>query len=265
MDTPDPSTSPPTTRRTTAPGSRITVRHGDVVVADTRHARVAVPPGRSPFFLLPREAIAGQLRPTEDPAVFDLQLPSGVLEGIATIEPDVASNCASDSDPEADDPDGAQYVRLCPTDLRATGARWEEPVLRFFEEGRPSFPHARDPGHRVDVLPLSQPASVWLDDQRIAQTDRAQLVLEKGLPARVYMPADAFEGATLRPATSHPRTVCPYKGVATYFDLVAGSRTLAAVAWGYDRDDPHNWLLPSLHGHRALYPRPGLRVVIDDR
>ncbi|MEM7153221.1 MAG: DUF427 domain-containing protein [Myxococcota bacterium] len=225
-------------------GARITVRHRDIVVADSRAAAVAIKEGasvrRSVFYLFPRSAVVGDLVPrAEDPALLDLHLADRVLEGVASVEPG--------------HPD---HVRL---GVDALGS------LDFFEESLPTFPQARDPRHGVRVLPISQRVRVMLDGVEVASTRGAKLVLEAGLDGRVYLPESAFEGASLRPNEGQAPTLCPYKGIATYFDLVTDERTVEGAAWGYDRaTTPRNWLLPQLDGHRALYERDGLEVVVDD-
>ena len=231
------------TLRVEPSGARITVRHRNTIVADSRAATVAVReggPGRSVFYLFPRSAVVGELVPrVDEPLRFDLELADRVLEGVAQLEPER--------------PD---HVRLGVDELKS---------LDFYEESRPTFPQARDPRHAIRVFPLSQQVRVTVDGIEVARTRDAKLVLEAGLEGRVYIPEAAFEGARLEPNEGQAPTLCPYKGIATYFDLVTEDRTVSGAAWGYDRaTTPRNWLLPQLDGHRALYERDGVAIVIDE-
>jgi uncharacterized protein (DUF427 family) len=98
----------------------------------------------------------------------------------------------------------------------------DEPVLRL-----------RDPFHRVDTRQTSRPVQVALDDGTpVARSERAVLVFETGLPPRAYLPREDV-GVELVP--SDTRSVCPYKGEATYFSVRTGGRMLEDAAWGYER------------------------------
>src|SRR5919206_390821 len=79
------------------------------------------------------------------------------------------------------------------------------------------------PAHRVYVFEASRPARVRVNGVVVAETDRAKLLYETGLPVRVYVPGADIAPGTLTP--SETRTVCPYKGEATYWHVhVDGAR-----------------------------------------
>ena len=46
-----------------------------------------------------------------------------------------------------------------------------------------------------------------------------------------YFPADAVDAALLRPSTTH--TTCPWKGMASYYDVVVGDNVNKDAAWYY--------------------------------
>lgn len=46
-----------------------------------------------------------------------------------------------------------------------------------------------------------------------------------------YFPAEAVDQTHLRPTSTH--TTCPWKGVASYYDVVVGSDTNRDAAWYY--------------------------------
>jgi uncharacterized protein (DUF427 family) len=108
---------------------------------------------------------------------------------------------------------------------------WEKADAWFCEDER-LFSHLRDPYHRVDVFEASRPARVRVHGTVVAESARAKLLYETGLPVRVYVPgADVAPGAL---SPSSKRTVCPYKGEATYWN-VAG---VGDGAWSYETPLP---------------------------
>ncbi len=46
-----------------------------------------------------------------------------------------------------------------------------------------------------------------------------------------YFPADAINKEFFRPSETH--TICPWKGTASYYDIVAGGATNKDAAWFY--------------------------------
>jgi uncharacterized protein (DUF427 family) len=46
-----------------------------------------------------------------------------------------------------------------------------------------------------------------------------------------YFPADSLDMHYFRPSTTH--TTCPWKGVASYYDVVAGDQVNKDAAWYY--------------------------------
>ena len=90
---------------------------------------------------------------------------------------------------------------------------------------------------------------VLVDHVTVVDTTAAVRVLETSHPPTWYVPASAFTSVTLEPSAR--RTVCEYKGEATYFDLVTPQRRLPEVAWGYASPRPGYELLEGLV---AVYP-----------
>jgi uncharacterized protein (DUF427 family) len=97
--------------------------------------------------------------------------------------------------------------------------------------------------------------------RRVVDTARALRVLETSHPPAYYLPvADVAQGV-LQPARSGKRTVCEYKGVARYWDLVVGAVRVPDVAWSYDSPRPG---YEQLQGHVALYPGRVDRCLVGD-
>lgn len=78
---------------------------------------------------------------------------------------------------------------------------------------------------------LDYPISITLSGQRIVETSNAYRVLETYHPPTYYIPPDDVAARVLRPSAQ--RSMCEWKGPARYFDVSAGSKTLAASAWCY--------------------------------
>jgi uncharacterized protein (DUF427 family) len=108
---------------------------------------------------------------------------------------------------------------------------WNRASDWFVEEDR-VFGHLRDPFHRVDVHESSRPVTVRAGGRVIAQSERPKLLFETGLPARVYVPRADVAAGVLAP--SETRTVCPYKGQATYWSVDG----IADAAWSYESPLP---------------------------
>ena len=100
---------------------------------------------------------------------------------------------------------------------------------------------------------------VVVDAATVVDTRDAVRVLETSHPPTWYIPATAFTSVTLEPTAR--RTVCEFKGEATYFDLVTPQRRLSEVAWGYAAPRPGYELLAGLV---AVYPDRVDCCIVDD-
>jgi uncharacterized protein (DUF427 family) len=102
----------------------------------------------------------------------------------------------------------------------------------WYEEAEVVFGHLRDPYHRVDVRATDARVTVRANGEPVAESERAKLLFETGLPARAYIPIDDVRRDLLEP--SDKTSVCPYKGTATYWSLrTGGGETLDDVVWTY--------------------------------
>jgi uncharacterized protein (DUF427 family) len=97
---------------------------------------------------------------------------------------------------------------------------------QWLEEDEVQTGHPRDPYHRIDVRRTSRRVRVSIGGETAAESERALVLFETGLPPRWYLPREDVQ-AELEP--SDQRTVCAYKGEATHFS-VAGED---AIAWTY--------------------------------
>jgi len=119
-----------------------------------------------------------------------------------------------------------------------TGETFEDPDLaglvfvpfdaadKWMEEDEVMLGHARDPFARIDVRKSTRHVRIEKDGQLLAETNRPVLLFETGLPTRYYMPLEDVV-APVEPSERH--SVCPYKGVASYY-TVGGHKD---IAWYY--------------------------------
>jgi uncharacterized protein (DUF427 family) len=117
--------------------------------------------------------------------------------------------------------------------LRGYASLYAEQADEWWVEDERTLGHLRDPFHRIDVLPSSRRVRISAGDEVFADTDRAVLLFETGLPPRAYVPR-ADVSVAIEPAEK--RTVCPYKGEARYWD-VGG---VAEAAWSYEYPRPES-------------------------
>ena len=69
------------------------------------------------------------------------------------------------------------------------------------------------------------PKAMW-NGTVIAESDRTKVV-----EGNQYFPPDAVRREHLRESSTH--TTCPWKGVASYYDVVVGSEVNKDAAWYY--------------------------------
>ena len=100
----------------------------------------------------------------------------------------------------------------------------------WLEEDDPVRGHPRDPYHRFDCNHTSELVVVHVDGQVVAETRRAIKLFETSIPPRYYIPIADVTPGCLEPSAS-PRTYCPYKGEAAYFNVHAGPTTVPDGAW----------------------------------
>src|SRR5262249_53696870 len=115
--------------------------------------------------------------------------------------------------------------------LEGYAALYWDRVDRWLDEDEEAVGHLPGPFHRVDVRAPSQRVRVLAGALVLADSTGALVLSETGLPNRYYLPAADIRRDLL--TASDTRTVCPYKGWASYWSLNAGDRQVADVAWGY--------------------------------
>ena len=137
--------------------------------------------------------------------------------------------------------------------LTGFAALYPDRADAWFVEDERVFGHLRDPYHRVDVHETDRPVRVTLGDTLVAETTRAKLVFETGLPRRVYVPAGDVRPGLLEP--SETTSVCPYKGQASYWHLAGRDD----AAWSYESPLPEAL---KAQGHVCFDAAEGVQVEV---
>jgi uncharacterized protein (DUF427 family) len=120
--------------------------------------------------------------------------------------------------------------------LRGRLAFYWHMMDRWLDEDVAVEGHIRDPYTRVDVRPTSRHVEVRVGGVTVAETSRANLLSETSLPNRFYVPPDDVRLDLL--SDSDKRTICPYKGTASYWTARIDGRTVEDVAWTYREPFP---------------------------
>jgi len=118
----------------------------------------------------------------------------------------------------------------------------------WFEEDDEVFVHPRDPYTRVDVVNSSRHVRVEVDGVTVAESRRPRLLFETHLPARYYLPKLDVRLDLLTPSDSHTR--CPYKGVASYYDLKVNGKEYKDFVWYYPSPIPE---IPKIENLLCFY------------
>jgi uncharacterized protein (DUF427 family) len=106
------------------------------------------------------------------------------------------------------------------------------------------------PDHPITLEPSPSTVTVRQGSAVIAETTRALEMREAAYPAVLYIPLDDVDQRYLRRSDHH--SWCPYKGEASYYDIVDGEGTdLTAAVWYYDDPFP---AVADIMGHLAFYP-----------
>jgi len=125
---------------------------------------------------------------------------------------------------------------------------WKE-VDGWMEEDMPLLGHARNPYSRIDTLRSGRRVTVKHRGETIADTTRAVFLYETGMPARYYIPSEDVRMERLQP--SELKTVCPYKGEASYYAAPLASGEVKEIAWYYPQPWPEVGLIKD---SVAFYP-----------
>ena len=200
---------------------------------DTEHGVLVWEPRRIvPVYAVPEEDLLLRIEPTDPPPEQpDLDLLPPML-GPDRFEPHTTPGTVVDlvtgnrrvarAGYRPEDPDLAGLVVL------------DFPALdRWLAEEEELVGHPHDPFKRIDVLSCHRCVEVSLDGTVLASTNNALLLLETHLPVRYYIPPEDVESSLLTP--SDTRSICAYKGHATYVSTADGRPEGRDIGWTYRR------------------------------
>jgi uncharacterized protein (DUF427 family) len=145
----------------------------------------------------------------------------------------------------------------CPPIAGYAAFYWNK-VDRWYEEEEEVFVHPRDPYRRVDCLPSRRLVQVYVGGTLVAESRRAVLVFETGLPTRYYLPAEDVAPGILAPSGLETR--CPYKGRARYHHVTVGGRRYEDLVWFYPEPLP---CVAAIKDRLAFYDEFVDRIVVD--
>ncbi|GAB2566411.1 DUF427 domain-containing protein [Kribbella endophytica] len=98
----------------------------------------------------------------------------------------------------------------------------------FYEEDDRILGHAADQYHRIDIRNTSRRLEVRVGDRVVASTLRPVVLYESGFAPRWYVAREDIVDGELTPVEG--QTFCPYKGMASYYDIDGAER----AAWSYE-------------------------------
>ena len=106
-----------------------------------------------------------------------------------------------------------------------------------------------DANHPISIDAGAVRVVARVGDTVIADTNAALTLREAAYPPVHYIPLDDVVPGTLRASTSD--TYCPYKGDASYYDVVLpDGQELADAVWTYQAPYP---AVDAIAGHVAFY------------
>lgn len=94
-------------------------------------------------------------------------------------------------------------------------------------------------------------SKVTIDGRAVAQSDDVRVV-----EGNVYFPGASVDRESL--VQNQTEYTCPWKGEATYYDLVVGGRRVSDAAWAYHQPKP---AASEIAGHFAFDTSKGIEVV----
>ena len=199
---------------------RIRARFGGETIVDSRHAKLLHEQNHLPVYYFPESEVRMDLlEPTDhtsrcpfkgEARYWSVRAGGRVAENAAWAYPE----------PIEDAPPLEGHV-----------AFYWHAMDEWLEEDEPAIVHARDPYHRVDVLDTSRHVRVSVNGEVVADTTRAKVIFETGLPPRWYIPSEDVRADLL--VDSDTRTGCAYKGFASYKSLRMGDTLEEDLVWFY--------------------------------
>ncbi len=220
---------------------RIRAVLADVTVVDTVRAVLLWEPRRVvASYAVPIEDVVGELVPAVPlaaPEVDDVGFSMPELSRRPLLDPSIPFDVHT-ADGDVVDLSTAEHSRPR-AGLRLTDADLAGYVVldfgafdTWYEEDEVNVGHPRDPFHRIDVLASSRNVRLEVDGAVLADSSRPTLLFETMLPTRYYLPREDIQTELI---PSETRSVCAYKGQASYASVAVGGQLLTDIAWTYEQ------------------------------
>lgn len=103
--------------------------------------------------------------------------------------------------------------------------------------------------HPITIEPTTERVTVRVAGQVIADTKTALVLREAQLRPVFYIPMSDVDQSAIAPSDSH--TYCPYKGAASYYDVLTDDLRIKDAIWTYP--EPYD-AVAQIAGHVAFYP-----------
>jgi len=126
------------------------------------------------------------------------------------------------------------------------------PICEFWPKELPMSAQSMKipgPDHPITVTPNPARVVIKLRGQAIADSRNALSLKEASYPAVQYIPRADVDMALLTRSDHH--TYCPYKGEASYFNIVLGGAEVVNAIWTYE--SPYA-AVSEIKEHLAFYP-----------
>jgi uncharacterized protein (DUF427 family) len=104
-------------------------------------------------------------------------------------------------------------------------------------------------GHTITITPTRQHVEITRNGEKLAESDRAVLLEETGLPTRYYLPREDVRTDLLQPTST--QTTCPFKGEASYWSAQVGDEVFDDLVWSYETPIPQS---EGIAGLMSFYP-----------
>ena len=103
-------------------------------------------------------------------------------------------------------------------------------------------------GYKID-LQLANPVIVRTGDHIITKSSAALSMQEGSYSPVLYIPFDDVAANCI--TKSDTTSYCPFKGTASYWNIITKDKTIVDAAWSYD--EPFDEM-QAIKGHLAFYP-----------
>jgi uncharacterized protein (DUF427 family) len=124
----------------------------------------------------------------------------------------------------------------------------QTPIPAPMTGANPAPGFGKFPDHVITITPFSGTVTVTWNDTLIARSPNAVKVDETNHATVFYLPVEDVDASLLRRSAHASR--CPFKGDASYWDIVIGDHEIDNAMWGYET--PYDEML-ELAGLVAFY------------